>query len=138
MTECLIYTLFISIPPENVRGYRNKTLAWNKLITFQQCPYDERCTKNGLHGHHPRDCLYYLRDYNIDHLKQLLDMHNVEYETEIPEYKQEGNIYYFQKFLQFHSFEQLFYTYFHVKRPLRDLRFDSPFSSFVLFTSIVK
>ena len=92
MTECLIYTLFISIPPENVRGYRNKTLAWNKLITFQQCPYDERCTKNGLHGHHPRDCLYYLRDYNIYHLKQLLDMHNVEYETEIPEYKQEGNI----------------------------------------------
>ena len=104
----MIYTLFISIPPENVRGYRNKTLAWNKLITFQQCPYDERCTKNGLHGHHPRDCLYYLRDYNIDHLKQLLDMHNIEYETEIPEYKQEGNIYYYQKFLQFHSFEQYF------------------------------
>ena len=34
-----------------------------------QTPY---CAKLGLHAHHPRNCLFYLRDKEPEQLKQLL------------------------------------------------------------------
>uniref|UniRef100_A0A1A7WQR4 Uncharacterized protein n=1 Tax=Iconisemion striatum TaxID=60296 RepID=A0A1A7WQR4_9TELE len=34
-----------------------------------------RCTYNGLHAHHPRDCLFYLRDWDAPRLQQLLQAH---------------------------------------------------------------
>lgn len=38
------------------------------------------CESKGLHSHHPRNCFYYLRDYDNDELKQLLQKNNAEFE----------------------------------------------------------
>ncbi|XP_017269594.1 E3 ubiquitin-protein ligase RNF31 isoform X2 [Kryptolebias marmoratus] len=40
------------------------------------------CVYNGLHAHHPRDCLFYLRDWDVNQLQQLLQRSNVEYNTD--------------------------------------------------------
>lgn len=36
------------------------------------CKISEYCAKLGLHAHHPRNCLFYLRDKEPQELKQLL------------------------------------------------------------------
>lgn len=36
----------------------------------------------GLHAHHPRDCLFYLRDRRVEELQQLLQENGIEYDTE--------------------------------------------------------
>jgi E3 ubiquitin-protein ligase RNF31 len=48
------------------------------------CPMG--CEGLGLHAHHPRDCLYFLRDWNVETLEKLLTNHEVklEAENEIP------------------------------------------------------
>ncbi|XP_059060385.1 E3 ubiquitin-protein ligase lubel [Achroia grisella] len=50
-----------------------------------QCGLSEYCAKLGLHSHHPRNCLFYLRDKEPHELQTLLQMNNVTYETEAPE-----------------------------------------------------
>ncbi|XP_072900047.1 uncharacterized protein [Hemitrygon akajei] len=45
--------------------------------TGSACSFTGNCLKNGLHAHHPRNCVYYLRDWSVDRLKQLLNMGNV-------------------------------------------------------------
>ncbi|NXC29038.1 RNF31 ligase, partial [Campylorhamphus procurvoides] len=40
--------------------------------------------RGSLHGHHPRDCLFYLRDWDPPQLQKLLQMGNVSFETEPP------------------------------------------------------
>lgn len=40
------------------------------------------CTMNGLHAHHPRDCLFYLRDWEPPRLQELLKRSNVAFNTE--------------------------------------------------------
>ncbi|CAL9697594.1 unnamed protein product [Knipowitschia caucasica] len=40
------------------------------------------CTLNGLHAHHPRDCLFYLRDWDPARLQDLLKKSNVAFNTE--------------------------------------------------------
>ncbi|XP_053909093.1 LOW QUALITY PROTEIN: E3 ubiquitin-protein ligase RNF31-like, partial [Cuculus canorus] len=48
------------------------------------CP-DDRCPLRGsLHGHHPRRCLFYLRDWDPARLQRLLADANVPFETEPP------------------------------------------------------
>ncbi|XP_047041740.1 E3 ubiquitin-protein ligase lubel-like isoform X1 [Helicoverpa zea] len=46
-----------------------------------RCGLSEYCAKLGLHAHHPRNCLFYLRDKEPHELQTLLQMNNVTYET---------------------------------------------------------
>uniref|UniRef100_A0A803VH70 RING-type domain-containing protein n=1 Tax=Ficedula albicollis TaxID=59894 RepID=A0A803VH70_FICAL len=48
------------------------------------CPSPQCHLRGSLHGHHPRDCLFYLRDWAPDRLQQLLTAANVTFETEPP------------------------------------------------------
>uniref|UniRef100_A0A452VCS7 Ring finger protein 31 n=1 Tax=Ursus maritimus TaxID=29073 RepID=A0A452VCS7_URSMA len=49
-----------------------------------KCP-DPNCrVKKSLHGHHPRDCLFYLRDWTVLRLQKLLQDNNVMFNTEPP------------------------------------------------------
>ncbi|XP_062707212.1 E3 ubiquitin-protein ligase lubel isoform X12 [Aedes albopictus] len=47
-----------------------------------KCDVSPYCAKLGLHAHHPRNCLFYLRDKDPKDLQSLLVMHNVSYDTE--------------------------------------------------------
>ncbi|XP_058446796.1 E3 ubiquitin-protein ligase lubel isoform X3 [Malaya genurostris] len=47
-----------------------------------KCTVSPYCAKLGLHAHHPRNCLFYLRDKDPKDLQTLLTMHNVTYDTE--------------------------------------------------------
>lgn len=47
-----------------------------------QCNVSEYCIKLGLHAHHPRNCLFYLRDKLPIQLQILLKDHGVSYEQE--------------------------------------------------------
>ncbi|EDO46475.1 predicted protein, partial [Nematostella vectensis] len=46
------------------------------------CPVSPHCAMRGLHAHHPRDCLFYLRDRDPEELQQLLAENNVAFDTE--------------------------------------------------------
>uniref|UniRef100_A0A8C3UWG4 RING-type domain-containing protein n=1 Tax=Catharus ustulatus TaxID=91951 RepID=A0A8C3UWG4_CATUS len=48
------------------------------------CPSPQCPLRGSLHGHHPRDCLFYLRDWAPARLQQLLRTGNVDFETEPP------------------------------------------------------
>jgi len=50
-----------------------------KLVT--RCGKGPGCAKMGLHAHHPRNCLFYLRDKEPADLKKLLKKNKVEYDT---------------------------------------------------------
>ncbi|XP_050361898.1 E3 ubiquitin-protein ligase lubel isoform X2 [Nymphalis io] len=50
-----------------------------------RCGLSEYCARLGLHAHHPRNCLFYLRDKEPHELQTLLQMNNVSYETEAAE-----------------------------------------------------
>ncbi|XP_008335691.1 E3 ubiquitin-protein ligase RNF31 isoform X3 [Cynoglossus semilaevis] len=39
------------------------------------CSFSGDCSTRGLHAHHPRDCLYHLRDWTMNRLKQLLQFY---------------------------------------------------------------
>ncbi|XP_029109578.1 E3 ubiquitin-protein ligase RNF31 isoform X3 [Scleropages formosus] len=43
------------------------------------CNFSAECRTRGLHAHHPRDCLYHLRDWSVPRLQQLLQSHRVSY-----------------------------------------------------------
>ncbi|XP_071958434.1 uncharacterized protein [Antedon mediterranea] len=46
------------------------------------CSRYESCVRKGIHAHHPRDCLFYLRDQDIPKLQKLLKNHKVKFDTE--------------------------------------------------------
>ncbi|XP_066065409.1 E3 ubiquitin-protein ligase RNF31-like isoform X3 [Chamaea fasciata] len=48
------------------------------------CPSPQCPLRGSLHGHHPRDCLFYLRDWEPPRLQRLLRAANVAFETEPP------------------------------------------------------
>ena len=52
---------------------------------LQDCTKYESCHIKGLHSHHPRNCLFYLRDEEINDLQKLLNDNKVEYDTKPPE-----------------------------------------------------
>ncbi|KAG7455400.1 hypothetical protein MATL_G00256280 [Megalops atlanticus] len=43
------------------------------------CGFSTECGMKGLHAHHPRDCLYHLRDWSVPRLQQLLQLHTVSF-----------------------------------------------------------
>ncbi|XP_053677164.1 E3 ubiquitin-protein ligase lubel [Anopheles nili] len=47
-----------------------------------KCGVSPYCAKLGLHAHHPRNCLFYLRDKEPRDLQNLLLMNNVSFDTE--------------------------------------------------------
>ncbi|XP_060517508.1 E3 ubiquitin-protein ligase lubel-like isoform X1 [Cylas formicarius] len=47
-----------------------------------KCGLSQYCAKLGLHAHHPRNCLFYLRDKEPQELQKLLRDHKVPYDTE--------------------------------------------------------
>ncbi|XP_055592324.1 E3 ubiquitin-protein ligase lubel isoform X3 [Uranotaenia lowii] len=47
-----------------------------------KCDVSPYCAKLGLHAHHPRNCLFYLRDKDPRDLQTLLTMHSVTFDTE--------------------------------------------------------
>ncbi|XP_019698533.2 uncharacterized protein LOC105186622 isoform X8 [Harpegnathos saltator] len=49
-----------------------------------KCPVSPYCAKLGLHAHHPRNCLFYLRDKEPAQLQQLLRENGVDYDIEGP------------------------------------------------------
>ncbi|XP_028283645.1 E3 ubiquitin-protein ligase RNF31 [Parambassis ranga] len=53
------------------------------------CAVDE-CSVSGLHAHHPRDCLFYLRDWEPSRLQVLLQNNGVAFNTEPPPGTQTG------------------------------------------------
>ncbi|XP_061746510.1 E3 ubiquitin-protein ligase RNF31 isoform X2 [Nerophis ophidion] len=50
----------------------------------------EECTVSGLHAHHPRDCLFYLRDWEPSRLQALLQKNGVTFNTDPPPGTQTG------------------------------------------------
>ncbi|XP_024870635.1 uncharacterized protein LOC112453867 isoform X9 [Temnothorax curvispinosus] len=49
-----------------------------------KCAVSPYCAKLGLHAHHPRNCLFYLRDKEPAQLQQLLRENGIGYDTEGP------------------------------------------------------
>ncbi|XP_067949775.1 uncharacterized protein [Watersipora subatra] len=49
----------------------------------KECPKNAQlqCQRLGLHGHHPRNCHSYLRDFSTDQLKRLLQENEVEFNS---------------------------------------------------------
>ncbi|KAH0568824.1 E3 ubiquitin-protein ligase lubel-like isoform X2 [Cotesia glomerata] len=47
-----------------------------------KCTVSPYCAKLGLHSHHPRNCLFYLRDKEPAQLQSLLKGHGIEFNTE--------------------------------------------------------
>ncbi|XP_074644395.1 uncharacterized protein LOC141901185 [Tubulanus polymorphus] len=56
----------------------NKSFARSQACTFGK----ERCKNLGMHCHHPRDCLFYLRDMEIVKLQELLTNNDVAFERD--------------------------------------------------------
>ncbi|XP_072269387.1 E3 ubiquitin-protein ligase RNF31-like [Pyxicephalus adspersus] len=52
----------------------------------QNCDFSEECQGKGLHAHHTRDCYYYLRDWSIERLQQLLQENGIQYESDITQH----------------------------------------------------
>ncbi|XP_045471212.1 E3 ubiquitin-protein ligase lubel isoform X1 [Harmonia axyridis] len=48
-----------------------------------KCGLSAYCGKLGLHAHHPRNCLFYLRDKEPQELQKLLKDHKIPFDTEI-------------------------------------------------------
>ncbi|XP_012880866.1 PREDICTED: E3 ubiquitin-protein ligase RNF31 isoform X2 [Dipodomys ordii] len=58
--------------------------CYNTFYAKNKCP-DPKCkVKKSLHGHHPRDCLFYLRDWTAVRLQKLLQDNNIMFNTEPP------------------------------------------------------
>uniref|UniRef100_A0A669DPZ8 Si:dkey-181m9.8 n=1 Tax=Oreochromis niloticus TaxID=8128 RepID=A0A669DPZ8_ORENI len=45
-----------------------------RFVLGSACGFSADCTTKGLHAHHPRDCLYYLRDWSLTRLHLLLQV----------------------------------------------------------------
>lgn len=55
-------------------GPQQVPTSFSCLDFYQKCP-DPNCkVKKSLHGHHPRDCLFYLRDWTAARLQKLLQV----------------------------------------------------------------
>ncbi|XP_021505998.1 E3 ubiquitin-protein ligase RNF31 [Meriones unguiculatus] len=58
--------------------------CYNTFYAKNKCPDPDCKVKKSLHGHHPRDCLFYLRDWTAVRLQKLLQDNNVMFNTEPP------------------------------------------------------
>jgi E3 ubiquitin-protein ligase RNF31 len=50
-----------------------------KFVSGSECKDSTYCARLGLHAHHPRNCLFYLRDKEPEALKTLLEKHQVPF-----------------------------------------------------------
>ncbi|XP_017774762.1 PREDICTED: uncharacterized protein LOC108561373 isoform X2 [Nicrophorus vespilloides] len=57
-----------------------------------KCGVSEYCGKLGLHAHHPRNCLFYLRDKEPEELQHLLTTNKVKFDKEGPGDKEENAV----------------------------------------------
>ncbi|XP_074090914.1 E3 ubiquitin-protein ligase RNF31 [Macrotis lagotis] len=58
--------------------------CYSAFYAKNKCP-DPNCrVKKSLHGHHPRDCLFYLRDWDALRLQKLLEDNSIPFNTEPP------------------------------------------------------
>ena len=48
--------------------------VWCGFYCCQICSFSADCRTKGLHAHHPRDCLYHLRDWSVSRLHLLLQV----------------------------------------------------------------
>ncbi|KAL3989223.1 hypothetical protein ACER0C_013541 [Sarotherodon galilaeus] len=48
-----------------------------RFVLGSACGFSADCMTKGLHAHHPRDCLYYLRDWSLTRLHLLLQHYRV-------------------------------------------------------------
>lgn len=55
-----------------------------RFVMGAKCGVSSYCAKLGLHAHHPRNCLFYLRDKEPAQLQQLLREHGIEFKTANP------------------------------------------------------
>ena len=61
------------------------TLCYNNIhdvLFLQACGRFQSCAARGLHAHHPRDCLYFMRDFTVEQLQDFLRKNNVEFLTD--------------------------------------------------------
>ncbi|XP_052816593.1 uncharacterized protein LOC128243102 isoform X2 [Mya arenaria] len=63
-------------------GYQFCSGCSQAFLKQEQCKQLRSCGGKGLHCHHPRNCYYYLRDYEPSELQKLLKNHEVVYNTE--------------------------------------------------------
>ncbi|KAH1181993.1 hypothetical protein KIL84_009747 [Mauremys mutica] len=58
--------------------------CYGAFYTKNKCPVPSCPVRQSLHGHHPRDCLFYLRDWDVGRLQHLLQDNGVVFNTEPP------------------------------------------------------
>ncbi|XP_053114821.1 E3 ubiquitin-protein ligase RNF31 isoform X2 [Hemicordylus capensis] len=58
--------------------------CYSAFYAKNKCPTPDCPVRRSLHGHHPRDCLFYLRDWDIPRLQHLLQDNNVVFNTDPP------------------------------------------------------
>ncbi|XP_067389169.1 LOW QUALITY PROTEIN: E3 ubiquitin-protein ligase RNF31 [Emydura macquarii macquarii] len=58
--------------------------CYGPFHTKNKCPVPGCPVRQSLHGHHPRDCLFYLRDWDVGRLQRLLQDNGVVFNTEPP------------------------------------------------------
>ncbi|XP_030754545.1 uncharacterized protein LOC115881269 isoform X2 [Sitophilus oryzae] len=55
-----------------------------------KCGMSQYCAKLGLHAHHPRNCLFYLRDKEPHDLQKLLKDNKITFDTVLPSEKEDN------------------------------------------------
>ncbi|XP_044129026.1 E3 ubiquitin-protein ligase RNF31 [Bufo gargarizans] len=58
--------------------------CYNTFHSKNKCTVPACTVRMSLHAHHPRDCLFYLRDWEVSRLQTLLQMSNVPFNTDPP------------------------------------------------------
>ncbi|XP_065270615.1 E3 ubiquitin-protein ligase RNF31 [Emys orbicularis] len=58
--------------------------CYGAFHTKNKCTVPSCPVRQSLHGHHPRDCLFYLRDWDVERLQRLLQDNGVIFNTEPP------------------------------------------------------
>ncbi|XP_013911248.1 PREDICTED: E3 ubiquitin-protein ligase RNF31-like [Thamnophis sirtalis] len=58
--------------------------CYGTFYASNKCPIPHCPIRRSLHGHHPRDCLFYLRDWSVPRLQKLLQDNNIAFNTDPP------------------------------------------------------
>ncbi|KAM8961737.1 E3 ubiquitin-protein ligase RNF31 [Pelodytes ibericus] len=64
--------------------------CYNTFYPKNKCTVPSCTVRLSLHAHHPRDCLFYLRDWDVTRLQRLLQMSQVQFNTDPPAGTQAG------------------------------------------------
>ncbi|XP_068094238.1 E3 ubiquitin-protein ligase RNF31 isoform X1 [Hyperolius riggenbachi] len=64
--------------------------CYNTFHLKNKCTVQSCAVRMSLHAHHPRDCLFYLRDWEVSRLQRLLTISNVQFNTDPPAGTQAG------------------------------------------------